>query len=107
MSMGNNSPAPGRAHEHSYFITRSTNVTAIRLSVTISQPWVTLTKRAHRSRPPRLLQEEHGWLERGACSLCGEGEVIDTGGGGGGTGGELSVRYVGVAKRWPLFGTVP
>jgi len=30
---------------------------------------VTLTKRAHRSRPPRLLQEEHGCLERGACSL--------------------------------------
>ena len=30
---------------------------------------VTLTKRAHCSRPPRLLQEEHGCLERGACSL--------------------------------------
>ena len=36
VSMGNNSLAPGRAHEHSYFITRSTNVTAIRVSVTIS-----------------------------------------------------------------------
>jgi len=69
MAMGNNSPAPGRAHEHSYFITRSTNVTAIRVSVTISQPLVTLTERAHRSRPPRLLEEEHGCLERGACSL--------------------------------------
>jgi len=32
-------------------------------------PLVKLTKRAHRSRPPRLLQEEHGCLERGACSL--------------------------------------
>jgi len=66
---GNNLPAPGRAHGHNYFITRSTNFTAVRLSVTISQPLVTLTKRAHRSRPPRLLQEEHGYLERGACSL--------------------------------------
>jgi len=36
VSMGNNSLAPGRAHGHSYFITRSTNVTAIRVSVTIS-----------------------------------------------------------------------
>ena len=66
---GNNSPAPGRAPGHSYFITRSTNFTAVRLSVTISQPLVTLTKRAHRSRPPRLLHVEHGCLERGACSL--------------------------------------
>jgi len=36
VSMGNNSLAPGRAHGHSYFITRSTNVTANRVSVTIS-----------------------------------------------------------------------
>jgi len=56
------------SHEHSYFITRSTNVTAIRVSVTISQPLVSLTKRAHRSRPPHRLQEERGCLERGACS---------------------------------------
>jgi len=69
VAMSNNSPAPGRAHEHSYFMTRSTNVTAIRVSVTISQRLVTLTTRAHRSRLPRLLQEEHGCLERGACSL--------------------------------------
>jgi len=61
---GNNSPAPGRAHGHSYFITSSTNFTAVRLSVTISQPLVTLTKRAHRSRLPRFLQVEHGCLER-------------------------------------------
>jgi len=67
---GNDSPAPGRAHGQSYFITRSTTFTAVRSSVTISQPLVTLTKRAHRSRPPRLLQEEHGCLERGACSLA-------------------------------------
>jgi len=66
---GNNSPAPGRARGHSHFITRSTNVTAVRLSVMLSQPLITLTKRAHRSRPPRLLQEEHGCLEPGACSL--------------------------------------
>jgi len=38
--MGNNSTAPGRAHGHSYFMTRSTNVTAIRVYVTISQPLV-------------------------------------------------------------------
>jgi len=49
-SMCNNSPVPGRAHGHGYFITRSTNVTVIRVSVTTSQPLVTLTKRAHRSR---------------------------------------------------------
>jgi len=61
--MGNNSPAPGRAHGHKLLYT------AIRVSVTISQPLVTLPKRAHRSRPPRLLQEEHGCLERGAWSL--------------------------------------
>jgi len=70
--MGNNSPAPGQAHGHSYFLTRSTDVTAIRVSVTISQPLVTLTKRAHRSRPPRRLQEEHSCFERGACSLWGQ-----------------------------------
>jgi len=67
--MGNNSPAPRRAHGHSYFITRSTYVTAIRASATILQLLVARTKRAHRSRPPRLLQEEHGCLEHGACSL--------------------------------------
>jgi len=61
--------APGRAHGHSYCITRSTNFAAVRLSVTISQPLVTLTKRAHRSCPRSLLQVEHGCLERGACSL--------------------------------------
>jgi len=58
-----------RAHGHTYFPTRSTYSAAVRLSVTILQPLVTLTKRAHRSRSPRLLQEEHGCLERGACSL--------------------------------------
>jgi len=41
-----------------------------RVSVTISQPLITLTTRALRSRPPRLPQaEQHGCLERGACSL--------------------------------------
>jgi len=50
-------------------MTRSTSFTAVRLSVTISQPLITLTERVHRSRPPRLLQVEYGCLERGACSL--------------------------------------
>jgi len=78
VSMGNKSPAPGRAHGHSYyFITRSTNFTAIRVSVTISQPLVTLTKRAHRSLPPRLLQEEHGCLAVSSAALALFDEAIN------------------------------